>query len=153
MKPNANIREDIRTAARGIADLLSGTEYLESQHRRLLSRALKNKGYDVYQEVPMTFTLPNDPIPFGHGFIDILILTKQGVIILELKITAKNCKKQLHRYMNHWNHTPVLFGMTVNFVSDNVIIEDVEGTYKEAEKEAGHGGLTSWIKETTISGC
>lgn len=152
MKTYSNIRKDVRNTSKEVADLLSGEEYLESNFRKLLSRQLKNKGYDVYQEVPLTYRLDGDPIPFGHGFMDIVIRRPSGVIILELKITPKNCKKQLIRYIRHWTHTRVLFGMTINFVSGNVIIEDVESYVKNIKQESQQR-LDKWVKEATISGC
>lgn len=152
MKTHANIRKDIRNASKEIADLLAGEEYLESNFRKLLSRQLKYKGYDVYQEVPIVYRADGNAIPFGHGFIDIIIRRPRGVIILELKITTKNCKKQLKRYIRHWTHTTVLFGMTINFVSDNVIIEDVE-SFTKTIKEEPQQSLDKWVKTATISGC
>jgi len=149
------MRKDIRRAAQELANELGGAEYLESNHRRLLARKLENDGYDVYQEVPMVFTFAGDPIPFGHGFIDICIKTTEGVVILELKVTPKNCRKQLLRYMNHWTHCRVLFGMTVNFTSGNVILEDVENTHEEKKPfaEGFNLPMSGIIKEETIPGC
>ena len=145
------LRKDIRAAAKKVSTILNGPEYLESQHRRRFARELQNLGYDVYQEVPMVFTTEDDSIPFGHGFIDILIKTDDGVIILELKVTPKNCRKQLLRYMTHWTHTPVLFGFTVNFSSDNVILEDVESITKTPRMEVDEGFRD--VATQTVSGC
>jgi len=164
-KEHPDLRKEIRKASVKICEELVGVDYLESNFRRMLARELSRRGLDVYQEViiPYTFNAHEgyrgEPIPFGHGFADIVIYDRRSKssIILELKITAKDCARQLGKYMRHWKYTPILFGMTVNFSKDSVYIQDYE---QEKKEEKSHFHLNPQrefnaqeVKCNTISGC
>ena len=106
----------ITQAAQETCEMLSGVDYLESNFRTQLARLLRAQKLDVYEEVIIPYVI--DKIPFGHGFADIVILTPDGAIILELKTTKKDCTRQVKKYLNHWRYTPVVGGATINFVGD-----------------------------------
>jgi len=106
----------IGKAAQETCEMLSGVDYLESNFRTQLARLLRAQKLDVYEEVIIPYVI--DKIPFGHGFADIVILTPDGAIILELKTTKKDCTRQVKKYLNHWRYTPVVGGATINFVGD-----------------------------------
>ena len=106
----------IKKAAQDVAEMLSGVDYLEANFRTLLARLLRSQKLDVYEEVVIPYVI--DKIPFGHGFVDIVILTPDGAILLELKTTKKDCTRQLQKYLRNWKYTPVVGGATINFVGD-----------------------------------
>ena len=133
-KTHPDIRKIIRDCADEVSALFNGGEYLESQHRNMMARKLTRKlkdvheNFEIFMERPVPLFFPNEPIPFGMGYIDIVIFDKSinSSIILELKITTKDPKRQLNKYMTHWRYTPLLFGMTINFSNDKVCINDYE---------------------------
>ena len=96
--------------------MLSGVDYLEANFRTSLARLLRSQKLDTYEEIVVPYVI--DKIPFGYGFVDIVIQTPDGAIILELKTTKKDCTRQLQKYMKNWKYTPVLGGATINFVGD-----------------------------------
>jgi len=109
----------ISEAAQKTCEAMSSVDYLESNFRAMLARELR-KSYDVYEEVVVPYILNVDPIPIGHGYVDIVVMTAAGAIILELKITKKDCTRQLQKYMKHWTYCRVKGGATINFVNDQV---------------------------------
>jgi hypothetical protein len=112
----------ISKAAEHVCEVLSCVDYLENSFRIMLVRRLralrKELQYEVYEEVVIPYII--DKIPFGHGYADIVVMTLEGAIILELKTTKKNCKRQLDKYIKHWKYTKVQGGATINFVNDSV---------------------------------
>jgi hypothetical protein len=108
---------DISNAAQKVCEMLASMDYLENNFRVMLARELR-KSYEVYEEVVIPYIL--ETVPFGHGYADIVIMTKKGAIILELKTTKKDCKRQLDKYMKHWKYSKVKNGATINFVNDSV---------------------------------
>tara|TARA_B110000977_G_scaffold162680_1_gene208282 strand:- start:111 stop:464 length:354 start_codon:yes stop_codon:yes gene_type:complete len=106
----------IAKTAQDVAEMLSGVDYLEANFRTLLARLLRSQKLEVCEEVVIPYVI--DKIPFGHGFADIVILTPDGVILLELKTTKKDCTRQVQKYIRNWKYTPVLGGATINFVGD-----------------------------------
>lgn len=121
-----HIHSIISKAAESVCELLSCVDYLENSFRIMLARQLraelrkepKGQEYEVYEEVVIPYIV--DKIPFGHGYADIVVTTPEGAIILELKTTKKNCKRQLDKYTKHWKYTKVQGGATINFVNDSV---------------------------------
>ena len=121
-----HIHSIISKAAETVCELLSCVDYLENSFRVMLARQLrkelrkepKEQEYEVYEEVVIPYII--DKIPFGHGYADIVVMTPEGAIILELKTTKKNCKRQLDKYIKHWKYTKVQGGATINFVNDSV---------------------------------
>tara|TARA_B110000879_G_C11120691_1_gene491647 strand:+ start:704 stop:1108 length:405 start_codon:yes stop_codon:yes gene_type:complete len=114
---------DISNAAQKVCEMLASMDYLENNFRVMLARELRksqqsHEVYEVYEEVVIPYIL--ETVPFGHGFADIVIMTKEGAIILELKTTKKDCKRQLDKYMKHWKYSKVKNGVTINFVNDSV---------------------------------
>lgn len=116
----------ISKAADAVCKALGSADYLENNFRvmlarelrRELRRELKIQGYEIYEEVVIPYII--DHIPFGHGFADIVVVTPEGSIILELKTTKKDCKRQLDKYMKHWKYNKLNGGATINFVNDSV---------------------------------
>ena len=106
----------IAKAAQDVAEMLSGVDYLESNFRTslLVCYAPRNSTCSKKSSFHTLLT----KIPFGHGFVDIVILTPDGAILLELKTTKKDCTRQLQKYMKNWRYTPVVGGATINFVGD-----------------------------------
>ena len=147
------IKDQISASVAETSDLLRGSEYLESQYRRVLARQLQQHGLQVYQEVPMVFKTGNNPIPFGHGFCDIVVYTPEGVIILELKITNKDARFQLNRYMQHWNYCHVLLGCTVNFFKGDSIIRYAESPDEEIQDEESNSFSDVDVRERVCCGC
>jgi hypothetical protein len=117
------VHSTISKAAEHVCEVLSCVDYLENSFRTMLARQLraelrKELQYEVYEEVVIPYII--DKIPFGHGYADIVVMTPEGAIILELKTTKKNCKRQLDKYIKHWKYTKVQGGATINFVNDSV---------------------------------
>ena len=112
----------ITKAAQDVAEMLRGVDYLEANFRTLLARLLRSQKLDVYEEVVIAFVNATNQIPFGHGFVDIVVQTPDGAILLELKTTKKDCTRQLQKYIRNWKYTPVLGGATINFVNDEAKI-------------------------------
>lgn len=112
----------ITTAAESVCKSLSGVDYLENNFRVLLSRHLRKNGYEVYEEIVIPYILDTDNIPFGHGYADIVLLTPDGSIIIELKTIKKNCSRQLKKYMKNWKYNSLYGGITINFVNDEFLI-------------------------------
>ena len=112
-KDHAKISE----AARKTCQAMSSVDYLENNFRVVLARELR-KSYDVYEEVVVPYIL--DTIPIGHGYADIVVMTPSGAIILELKVTKKDCTRQLQKYIKHWTYCKVKGGATINFINDQV---------------------------------
>jgi hypothetical protein len=110
-------RTAITSAAEKVCESLSSADYLESNFRVMLAREL-GKSFEVYEEVVVPYIF--DTVPMGHGYVDIVVMTPDGAIILELKITKKNCYRQLKKYITHWNYCAVKCGATINFVNDTV---------------------------------
>ena len=110
----------LKKAAQDVAEMLSGVDYLEANFRTLLARLLRSQKLEVCEEIVVPYVI--DKLPFGHGFVDIVILTPDGAIILELKTTKKDCTRQLHKYLKNWRYTPVVGGATINFVGDEAKI-------------------------------
>lgn len=108
----------IAKSAQNVAEMLSGVDYLESNFRTVLARLLRSQKLDTYEEVVIAYVNATNQIPFGYGFVDIVILTPDGAILLELKTTKKDCTRQLQKYIRNWRYTPVLGGATINFVGD-----------------------------------
>ena len=106
----------IANAAQNVAEMLSGVDYFECNFRTQLARMLRSQKLDVYEEIVVPYVI--DKIPFGHGFVDIVILTPNGAILLELKTTKKDCSRQLQKYLRNWKYTLVLGGATINFNGD-----------------------------------
>ena len=113
----------VSQAAQAVCEMLSGVDYLESNFRNLLARQLRQKALVVHEEVVVAYIV--NQIPFGHGFVDIVVQTPQGAILLELKTTKKDCTRQLQKYIRNWNYTPVVGGATINFVNDEAKINFV----------------------------
>jgi len=93
----------------------------------MLARELR-KSYEVYEEVVIPYILDTPfglpfGLPFGHGYADIVVMTDEGAIILELKTTKKDCKRQLDKYMKHWKYSKIKNGATINFVNDSVTVQ------------------------------
>tara|TARA_B110000093_G_scaffold180172_1_gene221630 strand:+ start:1043 stop:1444 length:402 start_codon:yes stop_codon:yes gene_type:complete len=111
---------DISIAAQKVCEMLASMDYLENNFRVMLARELRKsqQSHEVYEEVVIPYIL--ETVPFGHGYADIVIMTKEGAIILELKTTKKDCKRQLDKYMKHWKYSKVKNGVTINFVNDSV---------------------------------
>jgi hypothetical protein len=110
----------IAKSAQNVAEMLSGVDYLESNFRTSLARLLRSQKLEVCEEIVVPYVI--DKIPFGHGFVDIVILTPDGAILLELKTTKKDCTRQLQKYLKNWRYTPVVGGATINFVGDEAKI-------------------------------
>jgi len=108
----------IAKTAQDVAEMLSGVDYLESNFRTVLARLLRSQKLEVFEEVVIPYVNATNQIPFGHGFVDIVILTPNGAILLELKTTKKDCTRQLQKYMKNWRYTPVVGGATINFNGD-----------------------------------
>ena len=106
----------IAKAAQETCEMLSGVDYLECNFRTLLARLLRAQKLEVYEEIVIPYII--DKIPFGHGYADIVILTPDGAILLELKTTKKDCTRQLQKYIRNWKYTKALGGATINFVGD-----------------------------------
>jgi len=100
--------------------MLSGVDYFEANFRTLLARLLRSQKLEVFEEVVIPYVI--DKLPFGHGYADIVILTPDGAIILELKTTKKDCTRQVQKYIRNWKYTPVVGGATINFVNDEAKI-------------------------------
>lgn len=115
----------ISKAAQTVCEALSSIDYLENNFRVMLARELR-KGYEVYEEVVIPYVL--EKIPFGHGYADIVVMTPEGAIILELKTTKKDCKRQLQKYIKHWKYCNVKCGATINFVNDAVTVNFYDTT-------------------------
>ena len=115
----------ITKATQDVAEMLKGVDYLEANFRTLLARLLRSQKLDVYEEVVIPYIV--NQIPFGHGFADVVILTTDGAILLELKTTKKDCTRQLQKYLRNWRYTPVLGGATINFVCDEAKLAGVGG--------------------------
>ena len=81
-----NHRIAITSAAEKVCKSLASADYLESNFRVTLARELR-KSFEVYEEVVVPYTL--DVIPIGQGYVDIVVITSDGAILLELKITKK----------------------------------------------------------------
>ena len=113
----------VSQAAQAVCEMLSGVDYLESNFRNLLARQLRQKALVVHEEVVVPYI--TNQIPFGHGFVDIVIQTPNGAILLELKTTKKDCTRQLQKYIRNWKYTPVVGGATINFVNDEAKINFV----------------------------
>lgn len=113
-----DISNDISDAAQKVCEALSSMDYLENNYRVMLARELR-KSHEVYEEVVIPYVLPFG-LPFGHGYADIVVMTDEGAIILELKSTKKDCKRQLDKYMKHWKYSKIKNGATINFVNDAV---------------------------------
>lgn len=107
-------------AAQDVAEMLSGVDYLEANFRTLLARLLRSQKLEVFEEIVIPYVI--DQIPFGHGFVDIVVQTPDGAILLELKTTKKDCTRQLQKYLKNWRYTPVVGGATINFVNDEAKI-------------------------------
>jgi hypothetical protein len=121
------LKQSIMDAAADVCGSLQGVDYVEANFRTLLTRALRVRGHTVYEEVVIPYVLlPDEAIPIGHGFADIVIIVPRGAVILELKASRKNCQRQLSKYLRHWTYCPVYFGATVNFVADTVHVDYVE---------------------------
>lgn len=114
---SSDISNDIVNAAQKVCEALSSMDYLENNYRVMLARELQ-KSHEVYEEVVIPYIL--ETIPFGHGYADIVVMTDEGAIILELKTTKKDCKRQLDKYMKHWKYSKIKNGATINFVNDSV---------------------------------
>jgi hypothetical protein len=151
------VRRKIRESVVEVCTTLSGVDYLESNFRTLLARTLRSHGLEVYEEIIIPYTVAGYPLPIGHGFADIVIHLPEsgGVVILELKANAKNCARQLQKYMRHWKYTgKVAFGMTINFHQDSISVND----YEEERQGEEIGSLdpseyAQEVKRSTISGC
>ena len=113
----------VSQAAQAVCEMLSGVDYLESNFRNLLARQLRQKALVVHEEVVVAYII--EELPFGHGFVDIVIQTPNGAILLELKTTKKDCTRQLQKYIRNWKYTPVVGGATINFVNDEAKINFV----------------------------
>ena len=109
----------ISEAARKTCQAMSSVDYLENNFRVGLARELR-KSYDVYEEVVVPYIINVDTIPIGHGYADIVVMTPSGAIILELKVTKKDCTRQLQKYIKHWTYCKVKGGATINFINDQV---------------------------------
>ena len=142
---NTDILDDIKESCNIAYGMLKKCDYLESNFRRLLARILRAKGLVVHEEVVLPYTFPAftneqlEPIPFGHGFVDIVIQTATGSILLELKITDKDCKRQLDKYLRHWRYTPLLYGCTVNFTKSKCIVNEHKRNEETPIIFEGHG--------------
>jgi hypothetical protein len=117
-----SIYQCISKAADDVCEALGSADYLENNFRVMIARELRRKlrteGCEIYEEVVIPYII--DSIPFGHGFADVVVVTSEGSIILELKTTKKNCKRQLDKYMKHWKYSNLHGGATINFVNDTV---------------------------------
>jgi hypothetical protein len=134
-KKFASIRKKIVDVCEIVKDKFSGADYLESNFRKILARELRVLGFRTYEEIVVPYRNDRCAIPFGHGFVDIACWVPKfnGVIILELKTNMKSSRRQLVRYIRHWEHTKVLFGMSINFANDIVRINDVEPETKDLQ--------------------
>ena len=121
------MKSNILSISRDVKDLCKSCDYLESNFRNLLARRLRQTGLEVYEEVPVVYTFDTDPIPFGHGFMDIVIFdrSQNGYIILELKITTKDARRQLKKYMRHFKYGNILYGVCINFTRDDIEFNEV----------------------------
>lgn len=116
---------DVAKAAQTVCEALSSIDYLENSFRVMLARELRQR-HDVYEEVVIPYVL--DKIPFGHGYADIVVMTPEGAVLLELKTTKKDCRRQLQKYIRHWKYCNVKFGATINFVNDSVTTQFYDTT-------------------------
>ena len=119
---NSEIKKKIEDCCEFTSQKFEHCEYLESNHRRFLARSLRRAGFKfVYEEIPIVYIDGIDPVPFGHGFIDIaIVIPKRGAILLELKITQRDASRQLAKYLKHWKYSEVLCGFTINFFNNGV---------------------------------
>lgn len=116
-------RISLEEMVQNVCSTLSSADYLENNFRVVLARLLRQNGYHVYEEVVIPYTLPQDKIPFGHGFADIVVMVADGAILLELKASKKDCKRQLGKYLRHWSYSNIVYGATVNFVQDTACVD------------------------------
>ena len=65
----------MQKTAQDVAEMLSGVDYLESNFRTVLARLLRSQKLEVFEEVVIPYVNATNQIPFGHGFVDIVILT------------------------------------------------------------------------------
>ena len=122
------IYQCISNSADAVCKALGSADYLENNFRVMLARELRRElrelrelrdhPAEIYEEVVIPYII--DSVPFGHGFADVVVVTSEGSIILELKTTKKNCKRQLDKYMKHWKYNKLHGGATINFVNDTV---------------------------------
>ena len=121
-----NVDRVIEDCCKTVVLQMSGVDYLEKHFRTHLSRLLRSQLLTacIYEEVPITYSIGSNMIPMGYGLIDIVIdIPNLDTIILELKITGKDCSRQLKRYLRHWDYTPNVYGYTVNFTNDSVSLQ------------------------------
>ena len=124
---NKTLASTIKECAQSVCENAKNIGYIEVNFRKLLTRELRKRDLEVYEEVPVIYRSCDNLIPFGHGFVDIAVMDNNRAILLELKTTKKTAIRQLKKYMKHWDYSAVSNGFTVNFYDDEVQIENIKG--------------------------
>jgi len=123
---NVGVDKAIRTCAKEVSDNSKDVGYLENNFKKLLARRLRKMGYEVYEEIPVIYKDEDDVLPFGHGFVDLVLMALNSATLIELKTTKKTPYRQLKKYLKHWNYCNLNGGYCINFINDSYSIEKIE---------------------------
>ena len=123
---NVGVDKAVRACAKEVSDNAKDIGYIENNFKKLLARRLRKMGYEVHEEVPVIYRDEVESLPFGIGYVDLVLMALNSATLIELKTTKKTPARQLKKYLKHWDYCNLNGGYCINFVDDNYSIEKIE---------------------------
>ncbi len=87
-----------------------GIGYLESVYEKALLIALRQKGFKVENQVPLTVKFRGENV--GDFYVDILV---EGKVLIELKSATGLTKENYAQTINYLKATEIEVGLLINF--------------------------------------